>query len=593
MSRYIRFGYVLPRLIGVVVLFVILQFTASYVLHTSVVNAGQSATGARVDLASAKVSLISAKASISGLQVANPKRPMENLFQADSMELDFELDSLLRRKAVAELGSVKGIQFNTPRDESGVLLDEEGEPTPIATPDWLSDSAEGLANAWIDDLSKKLTTDIAGEFQSVQLAEEMADRWPGKYESLKQSAEQLRQESDQLKVDFYEARSNPLRNADLLQSLPQRISSLKGQLDELYQTMNTLPGQLEAERAQVAEARRHDEALLARRFLTNQLDSDSFTSYLLGEQITQPLSEMIAWIRWSREMMPTGKANSRSIERSRGTDVRFQGVEARPDLLVRKLDIEGTTQLAGQPVSMYGLITNFTTQPSMHSEPLTLEMTTVGNLPLNVQASLDRTGSVAIDEITVDCHTLTTPAMRLGSNKSFALNMQPSTASLSISLRIEGEKLSGELQLVQRDVRMNPELAGESRLKDSIEQSLIAGVGHLPSAATRVTLSGTLDNPKAKVWSSLGTSVAKSLNNVVRDLVTNESQRLIIDARQRVDGKLASMDQNLGQLQQALGSELKGPQEVLNLLNAAPGGRGTLSFEQIGKQLPGASSIFR
>lgn len=593
MSRYIRFGYVLPRLIGAVLLLFVLQFTAGYLLRTSVIQAGQSATGAKVELTEASVSLLNAHASIEGLQVANPKRPMENLLEADSIDLDFELDSLLHRKAVAELGSVKGIRFNTPRSKSGILLDKEGEPTEIAAPEWLTGSAEKLANAWIDDLSSKLTTDIAGEFQSVRLAEEMADRWPERYESLKESAKQLRQEAEQLKADFYEARSNPLRNAELLRSLPQRITSLKGQLEELHQAMNELPGQLAAEKAQVAEARRHDEALLARRFQTNQLNSESFTSYLLGEQITEPLSELIAWIRWSREMMPTGKANSRAVERSRGTDVRFQGVKARPDLLVRKLDIEGSTILASQPVSMYGLISNFTTQPSMHSEPLTIEMTTAGNLPLKIEASLDRTGSIAIDEITVDCHTLSTPAMTLGSSKSIAIDMEPTTASLSISLRIEGEKLSGELQLVQKDVRMTPTLAGNSRMKEAIESSLVAGIGHMPSAATRVSLSGTLDNPKAKVWSSLGTSVAKSLNNVVRELAASESQRLITDARHRVDGKLTSMDQNLGQLQQALGTELNGPQEVLNLLNAAPGGRGTLSFEQIGKQLPGASSIFR
>ncbi len=594
MSRYIRFGYILPRLVGVILLYYTVQFGAGYLLRSSVVEGGQAAIGARVELGKASVSLLDAKADLYDLAITNPQRPMENLLEAERVELDFETDSLLRRKAVAQRGSIRGLQFGTPREESGALTESSAKTTTTKIPAWIKASAKQTADAWVDDLNGKLTTDIAKDFQSVRLAEEMAKRWPARYEELRTTAEALRSNTDRLKADFYEARSNPLRNAELLKSLPQRIKSLQGQLDSIYQEIGQLPNQIAAEKAQVAEARRHDEALLARRFQVDQLDSDSFTTYLLGEQVTEPLTELISWIRWTRQMMPSAKPTNRATERDRGVDIRFEGLAARPDLLIRQLDIEGTAKLAGQPVALTGLLTNFTTQPALHSQPLKMELLTAGNLPLEVKATLDRTSDIAVDELIIDCRALSTPALSLGSGKNFALDMGPTTASLTISLRIEGERLSGDMQLIQHDVHMTPQLAASgSRLTGYVQKALEEGVGHLPSAATRVTLSGTLDRPSAKVWSTIGTAVAESLNQSVKQLAADESQRLIGESRQMVEGQLASLDQNVAQLSNALGSDLAGPGQVLQTLIGSPSGRGTLSFEQLGKQLPNVGSIFR
>lgn len=594
MSRYIRFNYVLPRLVGIVLLFFVVQFGAGYLLRSSVVDGGQAAIGARVELGKASVSLLNAKADLFDLAITNPQRPMENLLEAERVELDFEIDSLLRRKIVAQRGSIRGLQFGTERAESGAIEETTIEESDTEIPQWITDSAKKTADAWVADLNGKLTTDLAKEFQSVRLAEEMAERWPNRYKDLRATADALRSDADRLKADFYEARSNPLRNAELLKSLPQRIKSLQGQLDSIYQELGQLPNQLAAEKEQVAEARRHDEALLARRFQVDQLDSESFTNYLLGEQVTEPLAELISWIRWTRKMMPSAKANGRATERDRGVDIRFDGLAARPDLLIRQLDIEGTAKLAGQPVALTGLLTNFTTQPALHSQPLQIELVTAGNLPLEVKATLDRTSDVPVDELIVDCRALSTPALSLGSGKNFALDMAPTTASLSISLRIEGERLTGEMQLIQHDVRMTPQLAGNgSRLTGYVQKALEEGVGHLPSAATRVTLSGTLDRPSAKVWSTIGTAVAESLNQSVKQLAADESRRLIGESRQLVDGQLASLDQNVAELSDALGSDLAGPGQVLQTLVGSPSGRGTLSFEQLGKQLPNVGSIFR
>ncbi len=566
MTRYIRFGYLIPRLVLLIVLFVLAEFGAGWGLRYAIVDGGQGAVGAKVELNEATVSLLDTRATLRGLSIADPKRPMQNLLEADFIELDFETDSLLRRKGIVQRGTVRGLRFGNDREVSGEL--EPTEKSEAQSPAWLSDTAKGVADAWINDLESKLTTNLADQFQSVRLAEEMAERWPTRYEALRQSASTLRQDIEQLKANTLEAKSNPLRNADFLVQLPNRIATLKQRLADLHREFAAVPTEIAADRQQIREAQAHDEQLVRTRFQADQLDPGSLTTYLLGDQVTAPLNELIGWVRWTRQMVPAAtNSPKRATPARRGSDVHFLGLRPRPDLLIRTLELTGEATVAGRPVELSGIVTDLTTQPDLHGIPMRIVLKTLGPLPIEIRAIVSRAGTEAVDELYVDCPKLVLPRYDLGKSDKIRIEMAPSAANLSISLRVEGDRLSGEVQLIKEKVRLTPTLAEDmAPIAQRLGDALAASLERMPKAATRVTLSGTLDRPEMSIWSTLGPAVAESFQQSFQRVAQEETDRLVATSRAKVEGQLAQLNQQLTSANEALAAELQGPANAIQKL---------------------------
>ena len=598
MTRFFRLGYVLPRLVVLVVLYCALEYGTGWGLRYAVVSGGQSAVGAKVELDNAVVSVLEARATLAGLRVANPKRPMENLLEAEKIELDFESDSFLRKKVIANHGVVRGIKFNTPRETSGAL--DPAEAIDGEAPGWFGGAGQAAGQAadkWLDDIELKFAGDYE-DFESVKLARQLSQSWPQRFEKMNADAKSLQAEVETLREQAKEARSNPLRGADFLAAAPQRAADLRQRLANLHAELTALPAEVKADKARIDDARRRDEALIRERLQVNQLDPQSLTSQLLGEQVTGSIDSLVDWVRWTRQVVPSSKVRPVVTQRSRGVDVNFAGVRQRPDLLIRELAVTGSAQMGGRPLELAGTITDFTTSPAIHGKPIRAKFSSTGGLAMEVRLTVDRTGGVATDELIVDCPAFDLPHGQLGNPEKLGLAMAPSTGSLSVSVRIEGEQLSGDIQLVQDRVALAPVVGPSAsklarRLGDAVGNSLTT----LPKPATRVTLSGTLDDPKLAVWSTLGPAVAGSLQTAATNLAREEAQKRLESTQQKIAGELASLDRKVTDAMTKLTAEVEAPrQEIERLASNWIGeqlGGGTFSFEQLGKRLPAAESLFK
>src|SRR5690606_21547915 len=155
-------------------------------------------------------------------------------------------------------------------------------------------------------------------------------------------------------------------------------------------------------------------------------------AYLLSEQLTGPVAEFVDWLRWARKFVPT-KGEKPRFERSRGEDVLFAGVTQYPDVLVRMIDLHGVAKLGGRPIEIAGTLTDFTTQPTLHGEPMRLRLVSEGTLPIQVQAVIDRTGDTPRDELLALCDGLAIPGMSLGKAEQMSIAVSPNTAAIQIA----------------------------------------------------------------------------------------------------------------------------------------------------------------
>ena len=297
-------------------------------------------------------------------------------------------------------------------------------------------------------------------------------------------------------------------------------------------------------------------------------------------------------------MTPTGKPSPRVVDRSRGVDVRFLGVRERPDLLIRSLDVSGSAQLAGRPVEVSGVVTGLTTQPHLHGSPLQLTLSTTGGAKLEVRGELDRTSDTPTETVQIDCPNFGVPELTLGPAAGLTLASQPSTGALTVSVVTRGEKLEGVIQLLQSEVALAPAVSGDaSRLTRRLADASAMRLGRSSQAATRIGLAGTLSAPEVSVWSNLGAAVASSLGGAAEGVIADERDRLLAESRAELDTRLARYEQQLGPMRDAASQVLAGSgveiASLASLVTPCGLGRGSLSFESLGKQLPAAGSLFR
>ena len=108
----------LPRVLLLVVGLLAMQYALGLAVRSKVHRAGEAVVGAPVDVAHARVSLVDRQVELSGLRVANPNNPRENLIETDRADFHFALGPLLRKQTVVEYGMISGIRLATPRDPS-------------------------------------------------------------------------------------------------------------------------------------------------------------------------------------------------------------------------------------------------------------------------------------------------------------------------------------------------------------------------------------------------------------------------------------------------------------------------------------------
>lgn len=91
------------------------------VAKKAITGAMQAAFGAKTELSSVNIELLGGSITIKNLQQANKNSPMKNLFQAEKIEISFNLTEALRGKFDAENIELSGFEVNTERKASGEL----------------------------------------------------------------------------------------------------------------------------------------------------------------------------------------------------------------------------------------------------------------------------------------------------------------------------------------------------------------------------------------------------------------------------------------------------------------------------------------
>lgn len=118
-----RFNFVTIGAVAMCLAVLVLSLTVfrNQIAHFALVSTLESTFGARVSIGLVDVDLLDACFTVGGLEVANKKEPMKNLFSIGKMELYFDILELSRGKLVSNNIELTGVTWNTERSISGSL----------------------------------------------------------------------------------------------------------------------------------------------------------------------------------------------------------------------------------------------------------------------------------------------------------------------------------------------------------------------------------------------------------------------------------------------------------------------------------------
>lgn len=547
---------------------------ADTLVERGVEQTGASLTGARVDVETADVRPLDGVVRLTGLQVANPDRPMKNLFEADEISAELMLTPLLEKKVVIQHLNVLGVRFGTDREISGALEN----PDPEAGQLWRN------VNAWADqiEIPELNLSNLGGAVRTEAIAADSlatvryARRVVTRADSMRRGwQEELQQLDPRPRIDSLTAvvqrlesfRPTPL-NAIQVPGLIrdgrgalQNLTNLQSEIQALDQSVRQGVSSLALNQETIAQLRAQDMAYARSLLDIPSLDAPTISPALFGGTALVWLKPVLFWAQRAERFLPPGLDPRRrpgpSRARAEGTTFNFRRGAEWPAFLVQEgnlgVILAGTGLAAG---SYTASLRNLTSAPALLGQPMEIslgrEQGVQGPGRVSLSAVLDHTGATIRDSVDLSLSGFGLPRIAID---AFGGSLDLGQGQAAFTASRTGERIAARLRWTTEDVSWlglvdgGPGAAGSQpdsvaagadtaaaapsgnagqRLAGALQQvrgevgspewarALVRRtIGGLERVELSMAVEGTLQSPELSVSSNLGAAVAESLRREV------------------------------------------------------------------------------
>jgi uncharacterized protein (TIGR03545 family) len=547
-----------------------------------------AAVGARAELILADVSPSAGRAEYGHLRVSDPLKPAQPWLTAKHCTLRFATGPLVREKMLVGGGEITGIHFARSAFPGG-LSAVAGTPVAACEVSPVGDAAR-RADAWLARLDALLERGSPEHLESVRLTGELAARWPQRFAAVAQSVDECDERTAELSRRMEKAERNPLRHERLFVELPAELDAVAEEARSLASEIDRLPDTFDAERRAIVAARRGDEQRVRDELAIEPLDSGVWTEYLLRASVDTAVAEVVDCLRRMRHFVPAGSPMLQSVglTASSGDSAAALGTVG---VSLHAMALHGYCDAGGKAIKVRGTLCDFTTAPSCPDRPTRLHLTSVDSPALELSATLDRTGPIARDELRIEAQELGVAPLKLGGAEGLLLAVESSSATFGVDVTLRGEQLSGELQFAQEGLRLTPVLA--AGIDDPYFAAALAeSLANVKLAATRVILSGTIEEPRITIGSSIGPATAVAVSRAAVKAADERARARLVEGRRRVDVDLAQLDRMIAEGQALLRPRLAACSDQRERLAAQHAPVKRLDALRIGRRLP-EGSLFR
>ncbi|MGI9474096.1 MAG: TIGR03545 family protein [Rubripirellula sp.] len=580
----IRWRFVLTRLIVIIAVLMLLRWGLGPVAQYVTIRGLESVTGAKVEIANTRVGLFPPRIQYAGFQVADPRdeKAMRDAFRAQSIDLVIDGDALLHRRWVARDGRITGIQIGAQRESSGHIarLDEQSETSD--GPSMLS-RLVGAASNQLTSQAEEAVLDL----ETVKRGKAIRIKWEREYEGLVERARNLEK---QIRTVRNQVRSidNPLRDLPELERTLAHAQSARAQLASVRQDIDSLPGRLQADLAQLDEAKQIDLEKVDQYVPGDLTSAGDFGVDMMAEAVRSQIEQIRSYLDGGRTLANYTIVAPEST-RIRGVDHDLDRLD-RPGVLVRRCEVAGFMRADGQQYEMTGILENLTPTPESLAEPTRARLRLEGPEVVRVEYVRDRRGNADVDLLTLHWPQTDAKPLRLGDEDDASIAINGGLRELWVPVRTEGDPLEGRLVSkqtgVEMDLRTDPQFDSSAAVK-SLRESL-ATVDRIEMDAS---FTGTWKDLDLNLNTNLGQVLRRASRDAIRQQVrasqdrlaakvekthldqTRELQQWLGSRQSEARSLLASADKSIEEMSQKVLAEVGSADAYLGKLRGAIRGK--------------------
>lgn len=544
-------GRLLTRLVILLLLFLAALLARDPLVRVALIRAAEDKIGAKVEIGKVRTSFRDRKAYLTDVRIADPRDPMKNMIQAESMTLKLDFDSLIHRRFEILEGSTTELVFNAPRSTSGEISNEanqfgsnqHGSNQQLADIGTIESSRVRLAEPFstqdfLDQLRLASQTPDISKLDLTSAANRI-------FESLDRQLNSQVVEITNLKATVREMHDvvnfdgNVLRNQDRWDSAQRRLSTLHSNIESISRKLTTLDQQLTRDRNSLVVAREKDEQAFTRR---GAIKGDSLTQLLLNDSQLDLARSIVDWYLDFRKVFPDPMKDFHQ-QATDGSNFTVTGISNVPSFLVRSMQLDGSGRFAGNKFNFTGQVENFSTEPQKVDGPITFMMRAQGDTHFIVNGTLNRKNQFPADSVTIRCPGLPLQKQMLGAPGSMQVSVSPCRNQLEIMLDSIGDQIDGKLNFTYDNLVMQieelAEIAGGREAAEQINLEL-ANISHYNVAAV---ISGPVSAPEIRFQSDLGQRFAEKLNALFDDRI--QMAKSTLDHQLKL--QLNRLDQTIGE----------------------------------------------
>jgi uncharacterized protein (TIGR03545 family) len=532
----IRWRYLAPRLVIVLVILIALQFGLGPLAGWVASVAYQRAVGARLEIAESRVGLFPPRVIFRGVAIADPRHERENLAEFDAIELRFNGEQLLHRRYAIETAKLAGVRFSTERCTVGQVPEEVTDE--IETTE---NSALESMTDWLGQLAEDKADQVLDGLETVKISRLLEDEWKLRYETELDRAQRIEATVKTLR-DSTRSLDNPLRDIPRITESLQQLEKLGQDLQVARQVMAELPIRLQTDRLRLDEARRRDLQQLTRDLpIQGDLESfDQLTAALLEKYYAAPL-------RVLREYVSLGKsAGDMTVlkpkaDRSRGEDHDLDGRSDEPTLFIRRCEIAGHASVNDAEYALTGLIDGLAI--SSRPTPIRMRMKLLGQQEIGIDYQRNPDQALS-HRILVHAPSLPAGEVNLSAGGQMVIRNAAVPIELWADIQTDGNQLQGRMVARQRGSTLTASMRGNHQLIQVVEASVNDSLASVNQLEMEVTLSGEWRRPRVQVQSNLKPVIAQAFTSARQQLATVAQAKLqekIESAHQQQTEKLEGM----------------------------------------------------
>lgn len=519
----IRWKPILIRLSFLAVILGCIHFGTAPLLSLILRSTVQMITGSKLEIDNLDASPFQTRLSSGRVRLGHPKKEMENLFDYAQSEFQLDKASLLRKKFIVTKGTITGLEFGSGRIDSGKLPDNK-----VSSP--TNDYFSSLGKKAATGLGNLLNQRFEENFELVQCAREVLDRWPAEYEQLlvrgKQLEKQIREIRD-LAEEFKQNPLNSLRDFPKIEKSVRDVVYIRKEIDSVRTHLTDYRTQILQDRDNIMAAKERDLARIKEIKSDKRLNGRSLSQLLVGDTQGKRVDQAIGWIKWMRKTFPNPKDSIRA-SRSRGETIRFAGQVDQPDLLVRIVELNGHGTMDQKPYTFTGTLAGLTTQPEVYGKPAYLQLDATGNVNFTIKGMIDRSQKVDHDRLILNVPDLKIAAQDLKLDDDVRLQMDRSQVQIDARIDLVGDDLTGQIKATQRDFNLQLNSDWNNDFANDMKQMLNEDLKSIREFEIVAKLSGTVAKPKWHLHSDLGPQISVAVQNtLVRGLEKKKTELLV------------------------------------------------------------------